>query len=77
MLAKGRGGRVKADAADAQQRNTVRRRQDFAVESTPKFIRVAESPGGAAVKLDGSAGPQAKGISILFQAHPARYAPAG
>jgi len=55
----------------------VRQRQHFVVESTPEFIRVAESPGGAAVNLDGSAGPQAKVISILFQAHPALYAPAG
>jgi hypothetical protein len=68
---------VKAAAADALPRNIVRRRQHFVVESTPEFIRVAESPGGAVVKLDGSAGPQAKVISILFQAHPALYAPAG
>jgi len=63
--------------ADALPRNIVRGRQYFVVESTPEFIRVAESLGGAAVKFDGSAGPQAKLISNLFQAHLALYAPAG
>ena len=68
---------MKAATADVLPRNIVRQRQYFVVESTQEFIRVAESPGGTAVKLDGSAGPQAKVISILFQAHPALYAPAG
>lgn len=63
--------------ADSLPRNIVRGRQYFVVESKPEFIRVAESPGGPAVKFDGSAGPQAKLISNLFQAHLALYAPAG
>ena len=63
--------------ADTLPRNIVRGRQYFVVESTPEFIRVAESRGGAAVKFDGGAGPKAKLISNLFQAHLALYAPAG
>ena len=62
---------------DELPKNIVRGRQYFVEESTPEFIRVAESPGGAAMKFDGGAGPEAKLISNLFQAHLALYAPAG
>lgn len=62
---------------DELPRNIVRGRQYFVVESTPEFIRVAESHGGVAVKFDGGAGSQAKLVSNLFQAHLALYAPAG
>jgi hypothetical protein len=62
---------------DALPSNTVRGRQYFVVESTPEFIRIAEKAGGKAVKFASDAGPQARLISNLFQAHLALYAPAG
>ena len=71
----GRGRRVKAAAADALPRNIVRQRQHFVVESTPEFIRVAESPGGAAVNLDGSAGPQTERSSAFSFRRIPRYPP--
>jgi hypothetical protein len=55
----------------------VRGRQYFVVESKPEFIRIAETAGGDAVKFASDAGPQARLISNLFQAHLALYAPAG
>lgn len=55
----------------------VRGRQYFVVESTPEFIRVAERPGGAALRFTGAAGPSTKLIADLFQAHLALYAPTG
>ena len=57
--------------------NVVRGRQYFVIESTPEFIRIAETPGGAPLKFASAAGPQAKLISNLFQSHLALYAPAG
>ena len=62
---------------DGLPSNLVRGRQYFVVESTPEFIRIADKPGGAAVKFASDAGPQARLISQLFQAHLALYAPAG
>ena len=55
----------------------VRGRQYFVVESTPDFIRIAETPGGTAIRFTGSAGPQTRLVSQLFHAHLALYAPAG
>jgi hypothetical protein len=55
----------------------VRGRQYFVVETTPEFIRIAEKVGGEAIKFASDAGPQARLISDLFQAHLALYAPAG
>jgi Periplasmic copper-binding protein (NosD) len=57
--------------------NIVRGRQYFVVESTPEFIRIADKAGGEPIKFASDAGPQAKLISNLFQAHLALYAPAG
>lgn len=57
--------------------NLVRGRQYFVVESTPEFIRVAERPGGPAIRFAGRAGPNTKLIADLSQAHPALYAPTG
>lgn len=57
--------------------NLVRGRQYFVVESTPDFIRIAETAGGVPVKFASDAGPQTRLISNLFQAHLALYAPAG
>jgi hypothetical protein len=62
---------------DALPSNIVRGRQYFVVESTPDFIRIAETVGGAPVKFASDAGPQTRLISNLFQAHLALYAPAG
>jgi hypothetical protein len=62
---------------DSLPSNIVRGKQYFVVESTPEFIRIAEMAGGEAVKFAGDAGPQARLISNLFQAHLALYAPAG
>jgi hypothetical protein len=62
---------------DSLPQNIVCGRQYFVVESTPEFIRVAESPGGLPLKFAGGAGSQTKLISNLFQAHLALYAPAG
>jgi len=62
---------------DALPSNIVRGRQYFVVESTKEFIRVTETAGGAPVKFASDAGPEARLISNLFQAHLALYAPAG
>jgi polygalacturonase len=62
---------------DSLPSNIVRGRQYFVVESTPEFIRIADKVGGEAVKFASNAGPQARLISHLFQAHLALYAPAG
>lgn len=62
---------------DTLPSNIVRGRQYFVVESTPGFIRIAVTAGGAPVKFASDAGPQARLISNLFQAHLALYAPAG
>jgi hypothetical protein len=62
---------------DTLPTNLVRGRQYFVVESEPKFIRVADRPGGMAVRFANSAGPKARLIADLFQAHPALYAPTG
>ena len=62
---------------DVLPTNLIRGRQYFVVESTPGFIRIAETPDGTPLKFDSDAGPQAKLISNLFQSHLALYAPAG
>jgi hypothetical protein len=62
---------------DALPSNLVRGRQYFVVESALEFIRVAEQPGGAAIRFASDGGPNAKLIADLFQAHPALHAPAG
>ena len=62
---------------DTLPTNLVRGRQYFVIESTPQFIRIADKPNGDAIRFASNAGPQAKLISHLFQAHLALYAPAG
>jgi hypothetical protein len=62
---------------DALPSNIVRGKQYFVIASTPEFIRIAEQIGGAALQFASDAGPQARLISNLFQAHLALYAPAG
>jgi hypothetical protein len=62
---------------DVLPTNLVRGRQYFVIESTPEFIRIAETPGGTPLKFASDAGEQTKLISNLFQSHLALYAPAG
>jgi polygalacturonase len=62
---------------DALASNIARGRQYFVVESTPEFIRITDKMGGKALKFASDAGPQARLISDLFQAHLTLYAPAG
>ena len=62
---------------DALPSNIVRGKQYFVIESAPEFIRIADQIGGAALQFASDAGPQARLISNLFQAHLALYAPAG
>ena len=62
---------------DVLPTNIVRGKQYFVIKSTPQFIRIAEKPGGAAIRFAGSAGPQARLISDLFLAHLALFAPTG
>jgi nitrous oxidase accessory protein NosD len=57
--------------------NLVRGKQYFVVEGTPEYIRIAERASGEVVKFASDAGPQARLICDLFQAHLALYAPAG
>jgi len=62
---------------DALPSNIVRGKQYFVIASTPEFIRIADQFGGAALQFASDAGPQARLIGNLFQAHLALYAPAG
>ena len=62
---------------DALPANIVRGRRYFVVESSPEFVRVAEEARGASVRFATDAGPAAKLVADLFQAHLALYAPAG
>jgi hypothetical protein len=63
--------------ADTLPTNIVRGRQYYVVESTPEFIRIAETAGGAPLRFATAAGSQTKLISDLFHAHLALYAPIG
>ncbi len=62
---------------DTLPANLVRGRQYFVVESAPEFIRIAEQPGGAALRFAGAAGPAARLMHDLSNAWPALYAPSG
>ncbi len=53
----------------------VRGKQYFVVESTPEFVRVAETVGGPPIRFSKVAGPQTRLIADLFSAHLALYAP--
>ena len=57
--------------------NLVRGRQYFVVESTPEFIRIAETVGGEPIRFASDSGANTRLIANLFQAHLALYAPAG
>lgn len=62
---------------DSLPSNIVRGRQYFVVESTPEYIRVAETPGGAPIRFVGAAGPKAMLFSSLSHAFLGLYAPTG
>ena len=62
---------------DALPTNVVRGRQYFIVESGAAFIRIAEKPGGEALRFIGTAGPNTRLIHDLSNAWPALYAPTG
>lgn len=57
--------------------NLVRGKQYYVVESTPRFIRISEQPGGQPIRFASAAGPQTRLIRDLFLAHLALYAPTG
>ncbi len=54
---------------DTLPTNLVRGRQYFVVESTTKFFRVAERPGGPPLRFATAAGPNTKVIADLYQAY--------
>lgn len=58
-------------------RNVVRGRQYFVVESGADFVRIAERPGGAALKFAGASGDGVKLLHVLGGAHGNLYAPIG
>ena len=62
---------------DALPTNLVRGRQYFVVESAPEFIRIAEQPGGRAIRFVGAASPNARLIHDLSNAWPTLFAPTG
>lgn len=62
---------------DTLPANLVRGRQYFVVESQPEFIRIAEQPGGVAIRFTTAAGPQTKLIAFLSHATLGLYAPTG
>jgi hypothetical protein len=57
--------------------NITKGRQYFVVDSQPEFIRIAQRPGGEAIRFEGDSGPEARLTYPLFQAHLALYAPKG
>lgn len=57
--------------------NIIRGKQYFVIESTPTYIRISDKVKGEPIQFASSAGPEAKLITNLFQAHLALYAPVG
>jgi hypothetical protein len=57
--------------------NIIRGKQYFVIESTPTYIRISDKVQGKPIQFVSSAGPEAKLITNLFQAHLALYAPIG
>jgi len=62
---------------DTLPANVVRGRRYFVVESTPEFLRIAETQDGPPLVFATDSGPATKLIADLLQAHLALYAPAG
>lgn len=58
-------------------RNLVRGKQYFVVEAAPDFIRIAERPGGEAIRFESAGGEGLSLVHDLFSAFWALYAPIG
>lgn len=61
----------------ALPKNIVRGRQYFVIESTPEFVRIAEQPGGPAIRFAGTSGAGVKLCEKLHGAFLALFAPTG
>ena len=57
--------------------NITRGRQYFVVESEPGYLKIAETPGGEAIRFEGGSGAGVKMVAPLFDATLALYTPAG
>jgi hypothetical protein len=73
----GRGRGAVCFFGDALPSNLERGRGYFVVESAPDFIRIAERPGGPAIRFAGAAGANARLIHDLWNAWHNLYAPVG
>ena len=62
---------------DTLPANMVRGRQYFVVASTQDYLRISDTFGGAPIRFQGSAGPEAKLIHNLQRAFYELFAPAG
>lgn len=61
----------------ALPRNVIRGRQYFVIESGTDFIRIAEKPGGSAIKFAGGSGEGVRLLQVLGGAYGNLYAPTG
>jgi hypothetical protein len=62
---------------DGLPKNLVRGKQYFVVEAAPDFIRIAETPGGGAIRFESAGGAELSLVHNLFAAFWALYAPVG
>jgi hypothetical protein len=62
---------------DGLPRNLVRGKQYFVVESTPGYIRIADTPGGNAIRFEGAHSNLVALVHDLFASFWALYAPQG
>lgn len=62
---------------DGLPKNLVRGKQYFVVEAAPDFIRIAETPGGKAIRFESAGGGELSLVHNLFAAFWALYAPVG
>jgi len=62
---------------DSLPRNVVRGRRYYVVDTTPRYVRVADTPGGAAIRFEGAAGGEARLICNLSQAYMHLFQPIG
>ena len=61
----------------ALPRNIIRGRQYFVIESGADFVRIADKPGGPAIKFAGGSGEGVKLLHVLGGAYGNLYAPTG
>jgi hypothetical protein len=62
---------------DGLPKNLVRGEQYFVVEAAPDFIRIAETPGGGAIRFESAGAAELSLVHNLFAAFWALYAPIG